>query len=104
MCTGHANAWGLLWVNDDVGRVGGRFVMIGDAAIPALRDLLHDTTQVDWYIGSEDATLGNGAHYRIKAFAAFYLARIAGIPIAFHRTPAERDAAIQRLVDQLHPR
>jgi hypothetical protein len=32
----------------------------------------------------EEATVGNGYKYRIKDFAAFYLGRITGTPIAFH--------------------
>lgn len=95
--TGHANAWGLLWANDDVGTVGGRFKMIGDASIPVLRALLDDATVVDWYVGSEEATVGNGARYRIKDFAAFYLGRMRGKPVPFHDQPADRDAEIDRL-------
>lgn len=102
--TGHANAWGLLWANDDLGQVGGRFKMIGPASIPVLRQLLADTTVVDWYMGSEEATVGNGAHYRIKDFAAYYLSRMTNTPIPFHDVPAERDAEIARLVERVDAR
>ena len=95
--TGHANAWGLLWANDTPGEVGGRFIALGKDAIPALRDLLEDRTVVDWYVGSESATVGNGAKYRIRDFAAFYLSRILRTPIQFHADVAARDAEIAKL-------
>src|SRR5262245_32139513 len=38
--TRSANVWGLLWINDTVGELGGRFLVLGDSAIPALRELL----------------------------------------------------------------
>jgi len=92
-----ANVWGLLWINDRVGDFGGRFIMLGDAAAPALRSLLDDRTVVDWYEGSEAATLGNGARYRIRDFAAYYLARITNQKIAFHADFAARDAELAKL-------
>ena len=99
--TGHANAWGLLWANDTPGEVGGRFIALGKDAIPALRDLLDDRAVVDWYVGSETATVGNGAKYRIRDFAAFYLSRILRMPIPFHADVAARDAEIAKLVAAL---
>lgn len=96
--TGHANAWGLLWIDDSAGEIGGRFMALGKDSIPALRELLADTTVVDWYEGSEEATLGNRARYRIKDFAAFYLARVLGTAIPFHEDFAGRDAEIAKLV------
>jgi hypothetical protein len=95
--TGHANAWGLLWDGNDAGPVGGRFILLGADAIPALVALLEDDTVVDWYAGSEEATVGNGYKYRIKDFAAFYLSRIVVKPIAFHAQPADRDREIATL-------
>jgi hypothetical protein len=95
--TGHANAWGLLWDGNDAGPVGGRFLLLGHAAIPALVALLDDPTVVDWYAGSEDATVGNGHRYRIRDFAAFYLGRILARPVAFHAEPAARDREIAAL-------
>jgi hypothetical protein len=92
-----ANVWGLLWINEHVGELGGRFIMLGDDAVPALRALLDDVTVVDWYMGSEDATLGNGARYRIRDFAAYYLARITNQRLAFHADFAARDAEIAKL-------
>jgi hypothetical protein len=96
--SGSANGWGLLWINDDLGTFGGRFLILGRAAIPALRALLTDATVIDWYAGSETATVGNGARYRIEDVAAYYLARIIGYPLAFHAEVAARDAAIAGLV------
>jgi hypothetical protein len=96
-----ANVWGLLWVNERVGELGGRLIMLGEDAIPALRALLDDHTVVDWYEGSEEATLGNSAKYRVRDFAAFYLARITNHPIAFHPDFAARDLEIGKLITAL---
>jgi hypothetical protein len=93
----NANLWGLLWLNHQAGLLGGRFVMLERDAIPALVALLENPTVVDYYEGSEDATLGNGARYRIKDFAAFYLMRIVGHPIPFRRDFAGRDVEIAGL-------
>lgn len=93
-----ANPWGLLWVDDTVGEIGGRFAMLEQPAVPVLRALLDDTTVVDWYAGSEEATLGNGQRYRIKDVAAFYLADMVHHPIPFHEDAAARDAEIAALL------
>jgi hypothetical protein len=102
--TGSADPWGLLWIDDSIDPLGGRFLALGDAAIPALRELLRNDTVVDWYAGSEQASVGNAARYRIKDFAAFYLARIVGIQLAAHAEPAERDGEIARLTAALDVR
>lgn len=96
-----ANPWGMLWVDDTVGEIGGRFAMLGRPAIPELRRLLEDTRVVDWYAGSEEATVGNGQRYRIKDFAAFYLADLIRHPIPFHEDVAARDAEIAKLVAEV---
>jgi hypothetical protein len=93
-----ANPWGLLWYDDTVGEIGGRFAMLERPAIPVLRRLLDDATIVDWYAGSEEATVGNGQQYRIKDFAAFYLADMVHHPIPFHADPAARDREIAALL------
>jgi len=99
--TGAANSWGLLYEHRDEGPVGIVFLQLGDNAVDALVPLLDDAGQRLTYIGSIEATVGNAYHYRIKDFAAYYLARIKGIPIVFHRDFAERDAEIARLRRQL---
>jgi hypothetical protein len=102
--TGMANSWGLLYELDDAGPVGIRFVMLGEAAVPALVRLLDNAGAPLIYDGSKEATVGNAYHYRIKDFAAFYLGRIRRIPVTFHRELAERDQEIARLEQQLaHP-
>ncbi len=92
-----ANAWGLLWESDDVGQAGARFLALGPAAIPALTALLDDATIVDTYEGSEEATIGNRAGFRVKDFAAYYLGRITRHRVPFHREHAKRDREIARL-------
>jgi hypothetical protein len=99
--TGMANSWGLLYELDDAGPVGIRFIMLGEAAVPALVRLLDSADSPLVYDGSKEATVGNAYHYRIKDFAAFYLGRIRRIPVTFHRELAERDQEIARLKQQL---
>ena len=102
--TGSANPWGLLWIDDSIGQLGSRFLALGDAAIAPLRELLRNDTVVDWYAGSEEATVGNGARYRIKDFAAFYLARVIRFSLPAHAEPAERDVEIAKLTAALDAR
>jgi hypothetical protein len=94
---GHANPWGLLWENDTPGTAGVRFLMLGDAAVPALSRILDNAKVVDWYEGSEEATLGNGHRYRLKDFAAYYLSLIVKHPVAPRVSPADRDTEIAKL-------
>lgn len=98
---GHANVFGMLWDHDDVGPVGGRFVLLGRDALPALTALLDNNRIVDWYAGSEEATVGNGYGYRIKDFAAFYLGRILNVSVPFHQDRVQREAEIAKLRDAL---
>lgn len=93
----NANAWGLLWIDDSVGHLGGRLLALDRDAIGPLRELLEDRTVVTRYEGSEEATLGNGARYRVRDVAAYYLARIVNYKLAFADDLAERD----RLIDGL---
>jgi hypothetical protein len=99
--TGMANSWGLLYEHDDAGPVGIRFVMLGEAAVPALSRLLDNTSAALMYDGSKESTVGNAYQYRVKDFAAYYLGSIRRIPMAFHRDLAERDQEIARLKQQL---
>jgi hypothetical protein len=101
--TPHGNAWGLLWEDDGLGEAGGRFLVLGSEAIPALAELLDDDTVVADYEGSEEATLGNRARYRVKDFAAYYISRIRGEALPVHGDPAARDGEIARLERKLKP-
>jgi len=94
---GYAQPWGRLWAGDDVGVLGAAVVELGSAAVPALTDLLDDTTPRDVYIGSEEATELAMRGYRVKDFAAFYLARIVGVELAWEPDLARRDTAIEAL-------
>jgi len=99
--TGMANSWGLLYEHGDAGPVGIRFIMLGEPAVPALSRLLDNDASPLMYSGSKEATVGNGYHYRIKDFAAYYLAQIRRVPIVFHPEPAKRDQEIARLQQRL---
>ncbi|MBL8621389.1 MAG: hypothetical protein JNK64_08805 [Myxococcales bacterium] len=95
-----ANAWGLAYDLGDVGVAGRHLLALGPAALPALRTLL-DRTEVVLYEGSEDATVGNARGYRVKDLAAYFIARLAGRPLAFHPALADRDRAIAALIASL---
>lgn len=98
---GYAQPWGRLWAGDDAGVLGAAVIDLGRAAIPALTGLLDDTTPRDVYVGNEEATELAARGYRVKDFAAFYLARIAGIALAWEPDRARRDAAIATLRTRL---
>ncbi len=105
--TGHLNAWGMVWYNSSAGPAGSRMVGLGKAAIPVLRKLLEDRTVMDGYFGSEEATIGNGAKFRVRDFAAYYLSKIVDKPLALKEEPpmsadyVTRDAAIEKLIAEL---
>ncbi len=54
-----------------------------------------------FYEGSQEATTGGSLKYRVKDAAAFYLGKIAGIPVKFYEQNADRDAEIERLKEAL---
>jgi hypothetical protein len=95
---GYAYPWGRLWADGDpLGPLGTTLVEIGRPAVPALQALLDDTTPRDSYLGSEEATDMTIRHYRVKDFAAFYLARITGVELPWQPDLAKRDQAITNL-------
>jgi hypothetical protein len=65
---------------DNAGPAGIRFVVLGEAAVPALVRLLDNAGTPLIYDGSKEATVGNADHYRVKDFAAFYLSACAASP------------------------
>jgi hypothetical protein len=89
------NVWGLPGELDTP--AARNLLSLGEAALPALRPLLGDGRVVR-YGGSEDATIGNAAHWRIKDFAASVMARLRGSEFDAQAAPAARDAAIARML------
>jgi hypothetical protein len=89
------NVWGLPGALDT--QAARNLLSLGDAAVQALRPLLGDGRVVR-YGGSEDATIGNAAHWRIKDFAASMIARLRGLSFDAGAPPAARDAAIARML------
>jgi len=71
--------------------------MIGPPALPALTALLDNADLRTDYEGSEEATVGNMARYRVKDFAAFYIAQIKNMPLPFYPDFVRRDEAIAQL-------
>jgi hypothetical protein len=88
------NIWGLPGELDTP--PARHLLAMGDAAKAALRPLLGDTRRVR-YAGSEDATVGNAAGWRVKDFAASMMAAISGERFDANAPPALRDEAILRL-------
>ncbi|PWS35640.1 hypothetical protein DFH01_18785 [Falsiroseomonas bella] len=89
------NVWGLPGALDTP--AARNLLSLGEAAIPRLRPLLGDGRELR-YGGSEDATIGNAAHWRIKDFAASFIAAIRGDAFDAGAAPAARDAAIARML------
>ena len=99
---GHAYPWGRLWAGGDpLGLLGSMVVELGRPAIPPLVALLDDAAPRDTYLGSDEATEIAMRQYRVKDFAAFYLARIAGVALPWQPELAGRDQAIAHLRQQL---
>jgi hypothetical protein len=101
---GYAYPWGWLWApGDPVGLLGQVFLEIGRPALPALEALLDDSTPRDIYMGSEEATEMAMRRYRVKDFAAFYIAQILKLDLPWEPDLAKRDEAIAKLRAQLPP-
>jgi hypothetical protein len=100
---GYAFPWGSLWASkpDAVGLLGQVFVEIGKPAEPALGALLDDDSARDVYLGRDVAADMARRQYRVKDFAAFYLARIAKLDLRWEADLARRDEAIDQLRRQL---
>lgn len=95
---GYAYPWGRLWADgDDVGPLGATLVEIGRPALPALVPLLADPAPRTAYLGSEESTDMAMRRYRVKDFAAFYLARIVGAALPWQPDLALRDEEIAKL-------
>ena len=99
--TGVANSWGLLWENDDMGPLGTNLRMCGTSANECLLDLLKDTRIRNNYEGSEEATVGNAAGFRVRDFAAYYLSKINQIALPYQRDVSKRDAAIDEMANEM---
>lgn len=78
------------------GESGQHLLQIGDPAAEALLPLLQIERQLA-YEGSEEATVGSKYGFRVKDLAAFFIARLRGIPYTAHRERAMRDAFIRKL-------
>lgn len=95
--------WGRLWAGGDpVGHLGRIFLEIGRPALPALEALLDDMNPRRTYEGSEEATEMAMKHYRVKDFAAFYIARILNVDLPWEQDLAKRDESIAKLRTQIH--
>jgi hypothetical protein len=73
---------------------------LGQAAVPALRPLLDDSSPA-FLSGSEEATMAELYRYRRMDFAARYLQQILGEDAPFDKDPARRDEAIAALREKL---
>jgi hypothetical protein len=85
------NAWGL--PGEAATPLARRVIGLGAAAAAALRPLLGDPRPLE-FAGSEDATLGEAAGWRVRDAAAMLVAAIEGRDFDAMATPAARDAAI----------
>lgn len=92
---GMANSWGMPGVLD--GQIARHVLRLGEAAIPPLTGLLNDERAVT-YGGSQEATIGNSYHYRVKDLAAALIAQIRNLPFVPDTNPTARDEAIRRLL------
>lgn len=99
---GYAFPWGTLWApREPVGLLGEVLVELGKPAEPALAALLDDATPRDTYLGRDESVVMAKRQYRVKDFAAFYLARIAHLELPWEPDLAKRDEAIARMRRQI---
>jgi hypothetical protein len=97
-----ANQWGFMYANNwtenkkTVDITGEHLLIAGKRALPYLRKLLDDSARL-WYEGSEEATIGNAMHYRVKDAAAFFIGEITGVTVKYYEDDKERDKQIERL-------
>jgi len=80
--------------------LGKQLLLFGDAYTPYLLKLLGNEGRI-LYIGSQDATIGNAYQYRVKDIAAYYIAKIKNIPLAFYEEFEKRDREIEQLGKKL---
>jgi hypothetical protein len=92
------NSWGMPGYLD--GPAGQHFVALGEAAVPELTRLLSDGRRTS-FSGSREAVSGNRYRYRVKDFAAHFIAEIRHIPFEIHEDPETRNESIQQLKDSL---
>jgi hypothetical protein len=96
--TGTANPWGLPGILGSL--LEEHIEALGEAAVPDLAGLLDDDRRV-YYVGSEEATLGNSFEYRVKDLAAFCLFKIKGMPSKMEEDSRKRDKEIEKLKNTL---
>lgn len=99
------NLWGFMYFSDkngnnDFGILGSHLMAIKEKAIPYLKELLTNSEML-FYEGSQDATIGNSLKYRVKDAAAYYISKISGIPIKYYENFPDRDLEIERLKEKL---
>jgi hypothetical protein len=96
------DAWGSLWWESEVGLLGYHVLAQGDAAIPALVTMLDDESLRNRYHGDgEKTTLLAIRHYRVKDFAAYYIAKILAYDLPWQSVLADRDTAINQMQQDL---
>jgi hypothetical protein len=89
--------WGRLWQGGSIGILGGMVVECGESAISPLKGLLENNTPKSSYLGSEEATEMAIRHYRLKDFAAYYIAKIRAYELPWQPVLGDRDAAIEAM-------
>ena len=95
------NRWGFMYYGDNnninhYDEFGSHLMGTGKKAIPYLSKMLTDTNML-FYEGSKEATIGNGLKYRVKDAAAYYIGKITGDTVPFHENFIDRDNEIEML-------
>lgn len=94
-------AWGSLWWEDDAGLLGYHVLAQGEASVPFLQALLSDESPRRRYAGGERGGLLALRGYRLKDFAAFYIAKIRSYNLPWEPDVQSRDHLIDKLIIDL---
>jgi hypothetical protein len=93
--------WGWLWAEPKLGYVGVLVVHCGEAAIPHLLKLLSNRDSRDDYYGHEESTDMGMRQYRVKDFAAYFVAQIKDYDLPFSYNLRKRDRSIRKMKREL---
>lgn len=97
----YCNDFGYLEPSESFTKTSGKMlVLLGEAALPPLREMLNNNKEAPLF-GMEEATLSSIYAYRRKDFAWYFLSQIEGRDFSFPASPEERDLQIEAYLHEM---